>query len=71
MALERKDLRLKLDDEVHRALSVVARVRGLDMAEWAEKVVARAVRRELHAAMLLADEAKRQGISGNALPADD
>lgn len=71
MSLERKDLRLKLDAEDHQALALCAEAEAQELAEWAERVLVRAVRRRLHAAMVLAEKARRLGISGSAFPADD
>jgi len=68
--LERKDLRLKLNPDDHAAVSLLADVRGLDLAEWAERVLVREARRELHAAMLIHQRAERLGIAAQALPAE-
>lgn len=71
MALERKDLRVKLDPDDHAALQLVADADGgQDLGAWAEKVLVRVIRRRVHAAMVLAEKAQRLGISGKAIPAD-
>jgi hypothetical protein len=66
MTLERKDLRLKVNPDDHAAMRLLTDVMGLDLCEWAEAVLVREVRRELHAAMMLADEARRLGIDGSS-----
>ena len=71
MSLERKDLRLKLDPEDHQGLQLVAEADNCDLAEWAERVLVREIRRRVHAAMVLAKKAERLGIAGNAIPAND
>jgi len=40
------------------------------MAEWAERLLSREIRRRVHAAMVLAQKAQRLGIAGNAIPAE-
>lgn len=66
MSLERKDLRLKLDPDVHSGLGLLAESDDVDLAEWAEAVLAREVRRRIHAATVIADKAQRLGIAGSA-----
>lgn len=71
MSLERKDLRLKMDADDHAGLSLCAEADECDLAEWAERVLVRAVRRRIHAAQRIAKAAERLGIAGKALPSDD
>jgi hypothetical protein len=71
MSLERKDLRLKLDAADHTGLTLLAEADEAELSEWAERVLVRVIRRRVHAAMMLAEKAKRLGIAGNAIPADD
>lgn len=66
MSLDRKDLRLKLDPDDHAALALLSDAHDIDMAAWAERVLVREVRRELHAAMVVAQRAQRLGIAGIA-----
>jgi hypothetical protein len=65
MALERKDLRLKLDADVHSALQVLADVDKLNLCELAEQVLAEYVGRRIHDATVVAEKTARLGISGN------
>jgi hypothetical protein len=39
MALERKDVRAAVDDEVHKALVVFAKRAGVTVAEYVEKLI--------------------------------
>jgi hypothetical protein len=67
MALERKDVRFKLDPEDHRRLDVVVDHDGKDLGEWVEQLVLRELDRREAAARressLLA-ALERVGISG-------
>jgi hypothetical protein len=71
MSLERKDLRLKLDADDHAGLQLLAEADDVELAHFAERVLVREIRRRVHAAIVVADEAKRLGISGKAIPASD
>lgn len=71
MSLERKDLRIKLDANDHQGLTLLAESEGRELNDWAERVLVREIRRRMHAAMVLAEKAKRLGIVGNAIPAND
>lgn len=64
MALERKDVRFKLDPEQHQALTVLADVDGVDIGEWVEGVVWREVERRVHVAKVIASRTARLGKSG-------
>lgn len=65
MSLDRKDLRLELDPDVHAGLDVLADVDGLQLAELAEQMIERAVRDRIHAATVIAERAKRLGMAGS------
>lgn len=71
MSLDRKDLRIKLDPDDHTGLTLLAESEGCELADWAERVLVREIRRRVHAAMVLAKKAERLGIAGNAIPAND
>jgi hypothetical protein len=68
MALERKDLRLKLDHDDHAALALLADAEDLDLAALAEQILVRVVRKRIHAAMVIAQRAERLGIAGKLIP---
>lgn len=65
MALERKDVRFKLDPDDHAALSVLADVSDSDIGEFVELIVQREIVRRVHAARVVAERTARLGISGN------
>jgi hypothetical protein len=64
MALERKDVRAKLDPDMHAALAVLAEVDQLDIGEFIERELVRVVRDRVHAASVIADRTARLGITG-------
>lgn len=66
MALERKDIRAKLDQDVHASLVVLAEVDGIDLCEFIERELLLVIRKRIHDAMVIAEHARRQGISGSA-----
>lgn len=53
MSLERKDVRLKLDYDIHAAVVAIADTQGMLPAEWVEQVVVGLVRKRVHEANLL------------------
>lgn len=63
MALERKDLRLYLDAEVHAALLVLADVDRLEPAKLCEAIVEQYVLDRVHAATLIAHAPAVAGLS--------
>ena len=66
MALDRKDVRFKLDPSVHMLLVAVATdADQCDIGEWCEMVIQRELMRRAHAASVVAEAAARAGISGN------
>lgn len=65
MALERKDIRAKLDPDLHAALTVLCEVDGLDIGEFVERELVRVIKERVHAATLIAERTARLGISGN------
>lgn len=64
MSLDRKDVRLKLDPDVHAALDACADVDRLQISELAEQVLEEYVRRRVHEANVLAARTARLGIAG-------
>ncbi len=65
MALDRKDVRAKLDPDLHAALVVLAEVDALDLAEFIERELVRVIRERCHAANVIAERTARLGITGN------
>jgi hypothetical protein len=64
MALERKDVRVKLDAEWHTALAGVAEADQCDIGEWVENLIVRSLRERFDSASVLVAIAQRSGISG-------
>lgn len=65
MSLDRKDIRAKLDPDMHRALQVLARVQGKTDAELIEEILVPVIQRRVHEASVIAAEATLAGITGN------
>lgn len=57
MALERKDIRAKLDANVHKALSIICDADHMDLCDWIEKLI-------VLEAQSIAAETKDLGILG-------
>jgi hypothetical protein len=68
MSLERKDVRFKMDPDMHRALALVCELDHQDLGEFVEALVLEKLKRRMHDAMVLAAELQRLGIAGNAFP---
>lgn len=66
MSLERKDVRFKLAPDLHQALTVLADVAALDIAEFVETIVVREVCKQVHAATLVAERTAALGLNGKA-----
>lgn len=54
MALPRKDLRIKLDHDMHESLAVLAESDGVEMAAWAERVLVAEISRRVQGAIFIA-----------------
>lgn len=54
MALERKDVRAKLDHDVHAALVVILEADGLEISQFIEAELVKFVSQRVHAAKLIA-----------------
>lgn len=64
MALERKDVRAKLDPDVHAALVVILDADGTDIAAYIESELTKFVSQRVHAANLIAAGTARLEIPG-------
>lgn len=65
MALDRKDVRAKLDPDMHAALKAMCDLDGVDMGEWIEAQLVPVIRKRIHDATVLATELQRLGITGS------
>lgn len=66
MSLDRKDVRLKISVEAHRALSAIADLHEKELSEFASFLLERALLGEVHAATVMANRMARWGKSGQA-----
>ncbi len=64
MALERKDVRAKLDPEDHAALVRIADADHLDIAELIERELVRYIRHETHRASVISGSSDVSGKTG-------
>lgn len=64
MSLDRKDVRLKISPEAHRALAAIADLHEKELSEFASFLLERALLGEAHAAKVIADRMARWGKSG-------
>jgi hypothetical protein len=65
MSLERKDVRAKLDHDLHAALEILCDVQGVTQAQFIESVLVPVIRRRVHEATLIAARTTVSGIAGN------
>lgn len=64
MALDRKDVRAKLDPDVHAALLVILEADGTDISAFIEAELLKFVSQRVHAANLIVAGTKGLGIPG-------
>lgn len=64
MSLERKDVRAKVDADVHQALTAICLAKGMDLAEFIESIIAPEVRRLVHEATVIVESLPRSGKTG-------
>lgn len=65
MSLERKDVRAKLDPDMHEALSILADHDRLDIGEFVELALIQVIQQRFHDASVLHEKIKHLGITGN------
>jgi hypothetical protein len=66
MAVERKDIRAKLDDDMHAALKAICDIDGVDMGVFIEQLLVPVIQKRVHDAMVLAEKLQRLGMPGSA-----
>lgn len=59
--LERKDVRLKLDHDIHAAAKAIAETEGLEIAEWVESVISAVIVKRVHSASLVVERLAASG----------
>lgn len=65
MSLERKDIRAKLDPELHAALIEICAIDGVEIAVFIESLLVPAIRKRCSDAIELSKRLERAGFSGN------
>jgi hypothetical protein len=65
MSIERKDIRAKLDPEIHAALAVICDADGVELGEFIEREIERVVRKRVHDAQAIAGRLQGWGKSGS------
>jgi len=66
MSLERKDVRAKLDPELHAALDEICEQLGTTHADWIESIIAPVLHKRIAETIELAQRFQRRGITGSA-----
>lgn len=64
MSLERKDVRLKLDHDMHAAVVAIAETHDMLPAEWVEQVIVGIVKKRVHEANVLISSLHSSGSLG-------
>lgn len=65
MALERKDLRIKVDPELLDMIRILADVDGVEIGEMCEGILVAQVQKLITRAMVVSERITRQGLAGN------
>jgi antitoxin component of RelBE/YafQ-DinJ toxin-antitoxin module len=65
MSLDRKDVRLKLDHDIHAAAKAIAETEGMEIAEWIETVINGVTKKRVHSATLVVDALQASGSIGS------
>ncbi len=65
MSIDRKDVRAKLDPEIHAQLRAICEIDGVDMGDFIEAALLPVIAKRVHDAMLLANALQRLGTSGS------
>lgn len=63
--LTRKDIRAKVDPDVHTALREICDVEGVEISEFVERLIVREVRECVHRANLISEKTRHLGFVGN------
>jgi len=64
MALDRKDVRAKLDPDLHEVMKAIALSESMDDGEWIESVLVREIGKRMHGASVIHEAAQRVGRAG-------
>ena len=66
MSLERKDVRTKVDADVHEAMVRICRARGIEIAAFVESILVPEVKRIVHEANIICSASPLLGKSGSS-----
>lgn len=66
MSLERKDVRAKLDPDIHADLVDICEIDGIDIAAFIENLLVPAIRKRCSDASELHARRERRGINGKS-----
>ena len=66
MSLDRKDIRAKLDPELHAALVEICSLDGVEIAEYIESLLVPVIRKRCSDAISLARALREAGFSGTS-----
>jgi hypothetical protein len=65
MALDRVDVRAKVDPDMHEALVAICDAKGVTLGEFIEALLVPEIKRLVHEATVIADKLRRTPASGN------
>jgi predicted HicB family RNase H-like nuclease len=65
MSLERKDIRAKLDPDMHEALAALCEAEEIDLGEFVERELVRVIKQRVHAATVIVERLARRGKPGS------
>lgn len=65
MSLERKDVRAKIEADIHAGMVALCEREGIEHGEFLERLIVREVRLRFHEAIELARIGERLGLSGS------
>ena len=64
MTLERKDVRLKLDHDMHAAAKALGEAQGMEIAEWCENVLVGIIKKRVHESIVVVSALTDSGAIG-------
>jgi hypothetical protein len=65
MALDRVDVRAKVDPDMHEALVAICDAKGVTLGEFIEALLVPEIKRLVHEANVIADKLRRTPASGS------
>lgn len=65
MSLDRKDIRAKLDPDMHAKLKAICDVDEIDMGDFIEQCLVPVIKKRVHDASVLAAKLQRLGMAGS------